>query len=34
MISEISVAIRAGMGLGKLASIIHPYPTSSEAIRQ
>lgn len=34
MISEISVAIHAGMGLGKLASVIHPYPTAAEAIRQ
>ncbi len=34
MISEISVAIRANMGLGTLASVIHPYPTEAEAIRQ
>jgi len=34
MISEISVAMAAGMGLGKLASVIHPYPTQAEAIRQ
>ena len=34
MISEISVAMQAGMGLGKLASVIHPYPTTAEAIRQ
>ena len=34
MISEISVAMRAGMGLGTLASVIHPYPTAAEAIRQ
>ena len=34
MISEISVAIQAGMGIGKLASVIHPYPTAAEAIRQ
>ena len=34
MISEISVAMQAGMGLGKLASVIHPYPTAAEAIRQ
>ena len=34
-ISEISVAaMRAGMGLGALASVIHPYPTTAEAIRQ
>ena len=34
MISEISVAMAAGMGLGALASVIHPYPTQAEAIRQ
>jgi pyruvate/2-oxoglutarate dehydrogenase complex dihydrolipoamide dehydrogenase (E3) component len=34
MISEISVAMAAGIGLGKLASVIHPYPTQAEAIRQ
>lgn len=33
MISEITVAIKAGMGLGSLANVIHPYPTTSEAIR-
>jgi pyruvate/2-oxoglutarate dehydrogenase complex dihydrolipoamide dehydrogenase (E3) component len=33
MISEISVAMKAGMGLGSLANVIHPYPTSAEAIR-
>jgi pyruvate/2-oxoglutarate dehydrogenase complex dihydrolipoamide dehydrogenase (E3) component len=34
MISEISVAMQSGMGLGKLASVIHPYPTVADAIRQ
>ncbi len=34
MISEITVAMQAGMGLSKLASVIHPYPTVAEAIRQ
>lgn len=34
MISEISVAIQGGMGLGQLANVIHPYPTAAEAIRQ
>jgi pyruvate/2-oxoglutarate dehydrogenase complex dihydrolipoamide dehydrogenase (E3) component len=34
MISEISVAMAAHIGLGKLASVIHPYPTQAEAIRQ
>ncbi len=34
MISEITVAMQAGMGLGRLAGVIHPYPTTAEAIRQ
>jgi pyruvate/2-oxoglutarate dehydrogenase complex dihydrolipoamide dehydrogenase (E3) component len=34
MIGEISVAMAADMGLGRLASVIHPYPTQAEAIRQ
>jgi len=34
LISEISVAMRAGMGLGMLARVIHPYPTTAEAIQQ
>ena len=34
LISEISVAMKAGMGLGSLANVIHPYPTTAEAIRQ
>ncbi len=34
MISEISVAMQSGMGLGQLATVIHPYPTAAEAIRQ
>jgi hypothetical protein len=34
MISEITVAMQGGMGLGKLANVIHPYPTEVEAIRQ
>ena len=34
MISEITVAMQSGMGLGKLADVIHPYPTAAEAIRQ
>ena len=29
MISEVSVAMAAGMGLGTLASVIHPYPTQA-----
>lgn len=34
MISEITVAIQSGMGLGILANVIHPYPTTADAIRQ
>ncbi len=34
MIGEIVLAMDAGIGLGRLASVIHPYPTRSEAIRQ
>lgn len=34
MISEITVAMTAKMGLGTLASAIHPYPTMAEGIRQ
>jgi len=34
MISEVSVAMAAGMGLGELSNVIHPYPTWAEAIRQ
>jgi pyruvate/2-oxoglutarate dehydrogenase complex dihydrolipoamide dehydrogenase (E3) component len=34
MINEISVAMAAGMGLGKLGGVIHPYPTQSEAIKR
>ncbi len=33
MISEITTAMQAGMGLGALANVIHPYPTEAEAIR-
>jgi pyruvate/2-oxoglutarate dehydrogenase complex dihydrolipoamide dehydrogenase (E3) component len=34
MISEISVAMTNGLGLGAIANTIHPYPTQAEAIRQ
>lgn len=34
LISEISVAMAGGVGLQQLASVIHPYPTQAEAIRQ
>ena len=34
LVSEISVAMAGGVGLGRLAQVIHPYPTQAEAIRQ
>jgi pyruvate/2-oxoglutarate dehydrogenase complex dihydrolipoamide dehydrogenase (E3) component len=34
MISEITLAIVARIGLGRLAGVIHPYPTQAEAIRK
>jgi pyruvate/2-oxoglutarate dehydrogenase complex dihydrolipoamide dehydrogenase (E3) component len=34
MISEISVAMAGGIGLGKLSQVIHPYPTQAEAIKR
>jgi pyruvate/2-oxoglutarate dehydrogenase complex dihydrolipoamide dehydrogenase (E3) component len=34
MISEVSTAMAGKIGLGALASVIHPYPTQAEAIRQ
>jgi pyruvate/2-oxoglutarate dehydrogenase complex dihydrolipoamide dehydrogenase (E3) component len=34
LISEVSVAMAARLGLGKLANVIHPYPTVAEAIRK
>jgi len=34
MISEITTAITAGMGLGGFSGVIHPYPTQAEVIRK
>lgn len=34
MINEISIAMAAKMGLGKIGGVIHPYPTQSEAIKR
>jgi pyruvate/2-oxoglutarate dehydrogenase complex dihydrolipoamide dehydrogenase (E3) component len=34
LIGELTLAMTAGIGLGKIASVIHPYPTQAEAIRQ
>jgi pyruvate/2-oxoglutarate dehydrogenase complex dihydrolipoamide dehydrogenase (E3) component len=33
LISEITLAMAAGFGLGSIANVIHPYPTQAEAIR-
>jgi len=33
MISEITLAMQTGTGLGKLSGVIHPYPTTADAIR-
>ncbi|MDB4526986.1 mercuric reductase [bacterium] len=34
MIGELTLAITNGIGLGKIANTIHPYPTVAEAIRK
>ena len=34
MISELSLAITSGLGLGAIAKTIHPYPTQAEAIKK
>ena len=34
LISEITTAMKAGMGLGGLANVIHPYPTQAAAIKK
>ncbi|MFU8803776.1 MAG: FAD-containing oxidoreductase [Bradymonadaceae bacterium] len=34
MISEMTLAMEAGVGLGRLSSVIHPYPTQSEAFKK
>ena len=34
MISEITLAMVSGAGLGTLAKTIHPYPTQAEIIRK
>lgn len=34
MIGQLSLAMTHGIGLGKIASAIHPYPTQAEAIRK
>ena len=34
MVSELTLAISARVGLGRIASVIHPYPTEAEAIKK
>ena len=34
MISEVTLAMKHGIGLKKIGSTIHPYPTQAEAIRK
>ncbi len=34
MIGEIVMAMKLRIGLGKIASVIHPYPTQAEAVRK
>ena len=34
MISEITLAMVGGLGIGTLAKTIHPYPTQAEAIKK
>lgn len=34
MISEVTTLMHANIGLSRLASVIHPYPTRADAIRQ
>jgi pyruvate/2-oxoglutarate dehydrogenase complex dihydrolipoamide dehydrogenase (E3) component len=34
MIGELALAITAGIGLGKIAATIHPYPTQGEVVKK
>ena len=34
MLNELTLAMTAKIGLGTLATVIHPYPTQAEAIRK
>ncbi|HEX9730938.1 MAG TPA: FAD-dependent oxidoreductase [Thermoanaerobaculia bacterium] len=34
MISEVTLAMTAGVGLGAIAGVIHPYPTQAEVIKR
>ena len=34
MLGELSLATTTGIGLGKIASVIHPYPTQAEVVKK
>ena len=34
MIGELTLAMASGIGLGKIANLIHPYPTQAEAVKR
>lgn len=34
MINELTLAMSAGIGMKKLSTVVHPYPTQAEAIKQ
>ena len=34
MLGELSLAVTTGVGLGRIASVIHPYPTQAEVIKK
>lgn len=34
MLGELCLAVTAGVGLGKIASVIHPYPTQGEVVKK
>ncbi len=34
LIAEVTLAMTGGLGLGKIAGTIHPYPTHADAIRK
>ena len=34
MIGELCLAVTQGIGLGKIAGVIHPYPTQGEVVKK
>lgn len=34
LISEVTMAMKCGLGLGRIAGVIHPYPTQADAVRK